>query len=241
MINVLIYGYSGALGQVVEKLVMQDENFNICAKINSKSNIFDCDTTLDVIIDCSTAKAMPNLLDYAKKNNVPVVLCTTGLDLDTENMIAESSKSIAIFKSANMSLGINLISGILKQISPTLKNAGFDIEILEKHHNKKIDAPSGTAMMLADTINESLDNTLEYTYDRSEQRNKRKESEIGFSSIRGGTIVGEHTVIFAGNGEVIEIKHSALSKELFAVGAINAAKFIVGKNAGIYGFSHLMQ
>ena len=240
MINILIHGYTGAMGRVVENLIKQDKSLNICERINSQVCIFDSKASPDVIIDFSTAKVIPNLLNYAKNKQVPVVLCTTGLDLHTENMVLEVSKSAPIFKSANMSLGVNLISSVLKEITPILQSSGFDIEIIEKHHNKKIDSPSGTALLLANSINEGLDNSLEHVYDRTTLCERRKKTDIGVFSVRGGTIVGEHEIIFAGNNEVIEIKHSAQSKEIFAAGAIKAAKFIVNKKSGIYDMQDLL-
>ncbi|MDF2844902.1 MAG: dapB [Herbinix sp.] len=174
------------------------------------------------------------------KRKIGIVLCTTGFSKDQLTLIEEASKIIPLFKSANMSVGVNLISKLLKEAAVVLTDAGFDIEIVEKHHNKKVDAPSGTALALADVMNEALNHEYDYKYDRSQERTPRNKKEIGISAVRGGTIVGEHEVIFAGMDEVIEIKHTAYSKAIFAKGAIQAAKFLPGKAAGMYSMSDLM-
>ncbi len=187
-----------------------------------------------------TAKAVDGLLDYCEEKKVPVVLCTTGLSEDQLNHVKEASKVDAVLRSANMSIGINLLMKTLKEVAPVLAAAGFDIEILEKHHNRKIDAPSGTAIALADAINESLDNTYHYKYDRSSERVARDPKEIGIQAMRGGTIVGEHDIMFAGRDEVITFTHTAYSREIFAKGAVEAAKFLAGKPAGLYDMSDVI-
>lgn len=179
-------------------------------------------------------------MDYAVRRNLPVVLCTTGLSPEQLNMIEQVSKDVAILKSANMSLGINTIMKLLKEAANVFAPAGFDIEIVEKHHNQKVDAPSGTALALADSINEARNNEYDYVYDRSQVRKKRDKKELGISAVRGGTIVGEHEVIFAGIDEVIEIKHTAYSKSVFAKGAIEAGKFLAGKPAGLYDMADVI-
>ena len=186
------------------------------------------------------AKAVDGLLDYCEEKKVPVVLCTTGLSEDQLNHVKEASKVDAVLRSANMSIGINLLMKTLKEVAPVLAAAGFDIEILEKHHNRKIDAPSGTAIALADAINESLDNTYHYKYDRSSERVARDPKEIGIQAMRGGTIVGEHDIMFAGRDEVITFTHTAYSREIFAKGAVEAAKFLAGKPAGLYDMSDVI-
>ena len=168
------------------------------------------------------------------------MLCTTGLSQEQLNRVNETSKKVAVLKSANMSVGINTLMKVLKSVAPVFAEAGFDIEIVEKHHNQKVDAPSGTALALADSINESLDNVYEYKYDRSKERVKRAKNEIGISAVRGGSIVGEHEVIFAGMDEVIEFKHTAYSKAIFAKGAVQAAKFLSGKQPGLYNMSDVI-
>lgn len=250
MINVLINGYWGTMGQVLASEIDKTENMKVVAGVDKcvrdaqvdhkvYNNIFDCNDDIDVIIDFSHPNSLPNLLKYGTEKNIPLVICTTGLTEDDMNNIKMASKNIPIFYSANMSLGINILISIVKSISPILED-GFDIEIVEKHHNKKIDAPSGTAYMIANSINQVLNNSKEYIYDRHNATNARDKNEIGIHSIRGGTIVGEHTVIFAGTDEVIEIKHSASSKKIFAQGAIKAAKFICSKENGLYNMENLI-
>ena len=194
----------------------------------------------DVIIDFSSAKAADGLLDYCARTGMAVVLCTTGLSKEQTQKAEEVSKKAPVLRSANMSLGVNTLLKLLKEAAPVLYPAGFDVEIVEKHHNKKIDAPSGTALALADAVNESLDNTCHYKYDRFSERVPRDPKEIGIQSVRGGTIVGEHDVIFAGTDEVITFTHTAYSKAIFAKGAIQAAKFLGGKPAGLYSMADVI-
>ena len=203
-------------------------------------DIRDCDTEADVIIDFSAAPAVDNLLTYCEEKKVPCVLCTTGLSEEQLQRVEEVSKKVAILKSANMSLGINMLLKLLKEAAKTLVPAGYDIEIVEKHHNLKKDAPSGTALALGDTINEEFDNEFDYVFDRSTRREVRPKKEIGFASVRGGTIVGDHDVIFAGTDEVITFSHSAYSKAVFAKGAVQAAKYLKGKPAGLYNMSNVI-
>ena len=198
------------------------------------------DTEADVIIDFSAAPAVDNLLTYCEEKKVPCVLCTTGLSEEQLQRVEEVSKKVAILKSANMSLGINMLLKLLKEAAKTLVPAGYDIEIVEKHHNLKKDAPSGTALALGDTINEEFDNEFAYVFDRSTRREVRPKKEIGFASVRGGTIVGDHDVIFAGTDEVITFSHSAYSKAVFAKGAVQAAKYLKGKPAGLYNMSNVI-
>ena len=237
-------GCNGKMGQAITEIVKVDENAEISAGID----IFDdghnsypvfrtleeCNVQADVIIDFTAAGGADELLDYCEKTGVPAVICTTGLSNEQVERINEVSRKTALLRSANMSLGINTLFKILKNISPLLADAGYDIEIVEKHHNQKLDAPSGTALALADAINESLEEAYDYKFDRSKDRAKRPKNEIGISAVRGGTIVGEHEIIFAGEDEVIEIKHTAYSKKIFAKGAVEAAKFLAGKSAGLY-------
>ncbi len=246
MIKIIMNGYNGHMGHTICNIVSKDNECDIVAGIDITTsnatfptfiNINDCDMPADVIIDFSTAKAVDDVIKYAVEKKIPAVICTTGISEDTLNKINEASKVIPVFKSANMSLGINLI----KKAVSILDENGFDIEIVEKHHNKKIDAPSGTALLLADAANAAMNDKFEYVYDRSEKREKRSKSEIGIHSVRGGTIVGEHSVVFAGQDEVIEFNHTALSKDVFAVGAVKAAKFIAGKPAGMYDMQDIME
>lgn len=245
-----MHGCNGRMGRVITDLVNQDEQVNIVAGIDAYTgvanaypvfaNIRDCTVKADCIIDFAVTSAIPDLLDYAVNTQTPVVLCTTGLSADMLNMVNEASKKVAILKSANMSLGINTLMKVLKMTTEILGERGFDIEIVEKHHNQKVDAPSGTALALADCINQVLNNEYDYTYDRSTVREPRTKKEIGLSAVRGGTIVGEHEVIYAGTDEVIEIKHTAYSKAIFAKGAIDAAKFLAGKAPGMYNMADVI-
>lgn len=245
-----MHGCNGKMGQVITGIVNEDDDTTIVAGIDPYddghnaypvfSSIEKCDVDADVIIDFANAKAVDALLDYSVSKNIPVVLCTTGLSKEQLDKVKEASNKVAILKSANMSLGINTLMKVLEVAAPVLAEAGFDIEIVEKHHNQKIDAPSGTALALADTINDSLDNVYEYKYDRSKERVKRAKNEMGISAVRGGSIVGEHEVIFAGLDEVIEFKHTAYSKAIFAKGAVSAAKFLAGKEAGLYDMSQVI-
>ncbi|MGL4607034.1 MAG: 4-hydroxy-tetrahydrodipicolinate reductase [Eubacteriaceae bacterium] len=249
MLNILLSGVSGAMGETLQNLINNDDDLKIIAGYDAKDNLdlpFPVYSDLsrfhgkpDVIIDFSHFKAFSNIFNYACVNRIPIVIATTGLSEEDLTKIEEESKNFPVFKTANMSLGINLLVKALQEISRPLED-GFDIEIIEKHHNKKIDAPSGTALLLADAINTTLSNEKEYTYGRYGREAKRNENEIGIHALRGGTIPGEHTVIFAGNDEIIEIKHSALSKKVFAEGAIRAAKFLVTKKSGLYDMSMLI-
>lgn len=250
MTNIILRGCNGKMGQVITEIVDQDKDAIIVAGIditqnrNNKYPVYQsfqaCNVPADVIIDFSSPINVQEMLDYAKGRKVGIVLCTTGHSKEDNQLIEEAMKDIAILRSANMSVGINLISKLVQEATRILVDAGFDIEIVEKHHNKKIDAPSGTALALADSINEVLDNEYEYKYDRSVDRVPRDKKEIGISAVRGGTIVGEHEVIFAGIDEVIEIKHVAYSKAIFAKGAVQGAKFLSGKAPGCYKMSDLM-
>lgn len=244
MVKIIMHGCNGKMGQVITGIVAADKDAEIVAGIDIVdnrqnpypvfTNIDDCNVEADVIIDFASAKAIDKLLDYVETRKIPVVLCTTGLSEEQLARVEEVSKKVAVLKSANMSLGINTLFKVLKSVSPLLAEAGFDIEIVEKHHHFKIDAPSGTALALGDAINESLPEKYEYKFDRSQDRIPRPKNEIGFSSVRGGTIVGEHDVIFAGEDEVITFSHTAYSKSVFAKGAVEAAKFLKGQPAGHY-------
>lgn len=250
MVKLIMHGCNGKMGQVISSLVAEDPNAEMVAGIDAFddghnpypvfTNIDECNIEADAIIDFSAAKAVDKLLDYCEKNQVPCVLCTTGLSEAQLKKVQETSKKVAILKSANMSLGINLLMKLLKDAADVLAKAGFDMEIVEKHHNKKVDAPSGTALALADSINEELGNEYTYVYDRSQVREQRKEKEIGISAVRGGSIVGEHDVIFAGADEVVTFSHTAYSKAIFGKGAIQAGKFLKGKPAGLYNMSHVI-
>ena len=250
MVNVIMHGCNGKMGRNIAALIADDPEITLAAGVDAFDegknpfpvfkDIRDCDTEADVIIDFSAAPAVDNLLTYCEEKKVPCVLCTTGLSEEQLQRVEEVSKKVAILKSANMSLGINMLLKLLKEAAKTLVPAGYDIELVEKHHNQKLDAPSGTALALADSINEAADNQYHYVYDRSQVRQKRDGKEIGISALRGGTIVGEHEVIFAGTDEVIEFKHTAYSRSVFGKGAVEAAKFLAGKESGMYDMSDVV-
>lgn len=250
MTKVIMHGCNGKMGQTISGLIAADEEIEIVAGVDAFDDgrnaypvfksIEECDVKADAIIDFSNAVAVDGLLDYCVNTGTPCVLCTTGLSEEQLQKTSEASKKVAILKSANMSLGINMLLKLLKEATGILAPAGFDIEIVEKHHNLKLDAPSGTALALADSINEELNNEYEYVYDRSGRRQQRPKKEIGLSAVRGGTIVGDHDVIFAGADEVITFSHTAYSKAVFGKGAIQAAKFLAGKPAGMYDMSDVI-
>ena len=244
MTKVIMHGCNGKMGQIITNIIAAEDDIEIVAGVDASDHIRNtypvfasiakCNVAADVVIDFCAAPAVDALLDYCVEKQIPCVLCTTGLSEAQTAHVAEASKKVAILKSANMSLGVNMLLKLLKSAAQVLVPAGFDIEIVEKHHNLKVDAPSGTALALADTINEEFDNSYEYVYDRSQKREKRTDKEIGISAVRGGTIVGDHDIIFAGEDEVITFSHRAYSKALFAKGAVQAAKFLKGKPAGKY-------
>ena len=244
MTRIIIHGCNGRMGQVVTALCREDAEVQVVAGIDISDHIRneypvfqqieDCDVEADVIIDFASAAAVDALLSYSVGHQIPVVLCTTGLSEAQSEAVRETSGKVAVLKSANMSLGINMLMDLLKKAAKVLAPAGFDMEIVEKHHNQKLDAPSGTALALADSMNEALDNAYVYQYDRTKERKKRDKQEIGIQSVRGGSIVGEHEVIFAGTDEVITFTHTAYSRSIFAKGAIEAAKFLSGKPTGYY-------
>ena len=245
-----MHGCNGKMGQMITRLIAADDEIEIVAGIDTYQGIentypvfgslSECDVEADALIDFSTAAVVDGMLAWCTEHHVPPVVCTTGLSKEQVAKVNETSKEIAVLRSANMSLGINMLLKLLKDATKTLAPAGFDIEIVERHHNQKIDAPSGTALALADSINEELENEDAYTFDRSQVRKKREKKEIGISAVRGGTIVGDHDVIFAGEDEVITFSHSAYSKAVFAKGAIQAAKFLKGKPAGLYDMSDVI-
>lgn len=242
-------GCNGKMGQVIVKEVADREDAVICAGVDIFTDcgydfpVFDdfskIDVEADVIIDFSHPVVLDGLLSYALAHKLPAVICTTGYSSLQVEQIKEAAKKTAVFHSGNMSLGINLIIELSKKAASIFGSA-FDIEIVEKHHNQKLDAPSGTALMIADGISEVMEKEPQYVYDRHAVRKKRDSNEIGIHSVRGGTIVGEHEVIFAGHDEVLTIKHEAHSKEVFATGSINAAVFLNGKAAGLYNMSDLL-
>ncbi len=250
MVRAIMHGCNGKMGQVITGLVKEDAEIEFVAGVDAYTGIANdypvfesiekCDIEADVVIDFSNAGAVDKLLDYCADKKLPVVLCTTGLSQEQLSRVEETAKKTAVLKSANMSLGINLLLKLVRDAAKVLAGAGFDIELVERHHNQKVDAPSGTALALADSINEAMDNEYTYVYDRSQRREKRDKKEMGISAVRGGTIVGEHEIIFAGPDEVIELKHTAYSKAVFGKGAVEAAKFLAGKPAGRYDMSDVI-
>ncbi len=250
MTDIILHGCNGRMGQMIAGLLKDDAEAQIVAGVDAYTGvqnpfpvfqkIEDCSVKADVVIDFSNAAAMDALLDWCVRTKTPVVLCTTGLSKEQLEKVEKAAEETAVLKSANMSVGINLLLKLLKEAAPTLAAAGFDIEIVEKHHNQKLDAPSGTALALADAVNEASDGVYHYVYDRSQVRQKREKNEIGISAVRGGTIVGDHDVIFAGTDEVITFEHRAYSRAVFGKGAIQAAKFLAGKPAGRYDMSDVI-
>ncbi|MEG0545904.1 MAG: 4-hydroxy-tetrahydrodipicolinate reductase [Oscillospiraceae bacterium] len=248
MTRIILSGCFGKMGKVITNLVSGRDDCEIVAGIDINEgessfpvfkNFSDLSIAADVVIDFSHPSALNGLLEYAIKSLTPAVIATTGLSDEQIEKIHSLSSTVPLFFSANMSIGISLISELAAKAARVLEGS-FDIEIVEMHHNQKIDSPSGTALMLADSISDALCEKPKYEFDRHSKRAKRSENEIGIHSVRGGTIVGEHEIIFSGLDEVITISHSARSKELFAVGAVNAAVFLKGKPAGFYSMKELV-
>ncbi|MCR5725846.1 MAG: 4-hydroxy-tetrahydrodipicolinate reductase [Lachnospiraceae bacterium] len=249
MVNIIFCGCYGRMGNAVRQIIKDTPDMEIVAGVDITEgtaefpvykSIADVKETADAIIDFSSPKALSSILDYATSKNVPVVLCTTGFSEEQLSDIKKASEKVAILRSANMSLGINTLVKLLKTATEILANNGYDIEIVERHHNQKKDAPSGTALLLADAINDTAGGKYEYVFDRSGRREVRPKDEIGISAVRGGSIVGDHEVIFAGLDEVIEINHRAYSRSVFAKGAVSAAAFLKGKPAGMYDMSNVI-
>lgn len=251
MVRMIMHGCNGAMGQSITKLVKEQDSVVIAAGVDRCGgvkqdypvyrNLEDVREEADVVVDFAAAPAVDHLLDFCAARKMPVVLCTTGLSPEQVDKVAQAAKETAVLRSANMSLGVNLLLKMVKEAARTLAAAGFDIEIVEKHHNRKLDAPSGTALALAESMNEAMDGRYHYEYDRSKRHGKRDENEIGISAVRGGSIVGEHDVIFAGQDEVVTFSHTAYSKAIFAKGAIEAAKFLAGKTAGLYSMADVIE
>jgi len=242
------------MGTVITNMVAQTPEMEIVMGVDEfqpvaapsypvHKNIKDCQVSADTIISYLRPTAIDDtksLLDFGVANSIPMIICTTGLTPELENAIENAAKKVAVFYSGNMSLGINVFANILAKVSKLLYNSNFDIELIEKHHNKKLDAPSGTAVMLLDTIKEAVDHKLETVTDRTGTLAERSRNEIGISAIRGGNIIGEHSVIFAGQNERIEITHTAQSRNVFAEGTLKAAEFICGKPPGLYTMQDLI-
>lgn len=248
MLRIILSGCCGKMGKVLNDIVKNDESCKIVAGVDPVNTAydgfpvfdkFDNLPNADVIVDFSNPSALDGMLTYAAKNKLPCVIATTGYSEQEIKKIQTASTLIPIFFTSNLSLGINLLVSLSKKAAEIL-GGDFDVEIIEKHHNQKIDAPSGTAIMLANAINETMDNKMIYEYDRHAKRAKRSKNEIGMHSVRGGTIVGEHEIIFAGNDEVVSLKHQAFSKSVFVAGALKAAKFIHNKPAAMYDMNDLI-
>ena len=250
MTKIAICGASGHMGRVIADIIANRTDCTVSAGIDKITAgyadfpIVDSPEKLpekpDVIIDFSHPSTLDGLLSYCLTNGVPIVVATTGYSAEQIAQIKKAAESIPVFFTFNMSLGINLLAELAKKAAAVLEGQ-FDIEIIEKHHNQKLDAPSGTAIMLADAINDTLEQKCSYVYDRHSVRAKRTKTEIGMHSIRGGTIVGEHEILFAGRDEVISLKHEAHSKSVFAVGSVNAAMFLTNKEAGLYAMSDMLK
>lgn len=249
MTRIIITGANGKMGKVLQSIIANREDCEIVAGVDLNtadngvfpvySSIAEVKEAADAVIDFSNPVLLDDLLEYSKATRTPLVIATTGYSDEQKDKITEASKSCPIFFTYNMSMGINLLANLAKKAVEILGN-DFDIEIVEKHHNQKIDAPSGTALMLADAICEVTPQPMKYEYDRHSKREKRTKNEIGLHAVRGGTIVGEHEIIFAGRDEIITLSHSARSKEIFAVGAVNAAVYMCGKDAGMYDMKELI-
>jgi 4-hydroxy-tetrahydrodipicolinate reductase len=250
MTRIIITGANGKMGKVIQSVVAARDDCQVVAGVdlNTESDgsfpiyksLSEVTEKADAVIDFTNPVLLDDLLDFSSKTSIPLVIATTGYDDEQKKKIEEASKESPIFFTYNMSLGINLLASLAQKATEILGN-DFDIEIVEKHHNQKIDAPSGTALMLADAICEVTPNPMKYEYDRHSKREKRTKNEIGLHAVRGGTIVGEHEIIFAGRDEIITLSHSARSKEVFAVGAVNAAVYMSGKPAGLYDMSELVK
>lgn len=248
MIKIILNGYMGKMGKAIRDTIQNYNNTEIVAGVDKSEtiidntpvykNINDCKEKADVILDFSRPAALDEISDYALHSNIPIVLCTTGYSDSQIEFIKNMSEKIAVFRSANMSLGVNIVKNILKNVTPVLYH-NFDIEIIEKHHNQKVDSPSGTALLLADEIKSQIPYDVKYVFGR-EGNSKRDKKEIGIHSVRGGSIVGDHDIIFAGLGETIEINHHAISREVFANGALMACEYIAKKEPGLYSMDNLI-
>lgn len=242
--KILLHGCNGRMGQVLSRLIGEASDMEVTCGVDTNpdkiknsypvySSLSEVNEHVDLLIDFSNHSSIGSILEFGLKKNMPLIICTTGFTPEEKNMMVDASKSIPVFNSANMSIGVNVLISLVKQAARALEE-GFDIEIIEKHHNQKLDSPSGTALMIADAINGSLTEKSEYVYGRHSKTQKREKKEIGIHAIRGGAIVGEHQVIFAGGGEVIEVNHNALSRDVFGYGALAAARFMSGKGPGMY-------
>jgi len=249
--KVLLHGCNGKMGRVMTRILAEPHGTEVVAGIDIEpakaTNSYpvyaclpDVKESADLLIDFSHHTCLEGLLAFGIDRKVPLVICTTGFSPEEKQAMAGAARIVPILNSANMSLGVNLVLSLVKQAAALLHD-GFDIEVVERHHNQKVDSPSGTALMIADAMNSALGNTMEYVFGRHSKDQRRQKTEIGLHAIRGGAIVGEHSVIFAGQGEVIEINHSALSRDVFAHGAIRAAKFLTGRPPGLYSMKDVIE
>ena len=248
MTDIIIQGIHGRMGRALCTMIEARTDCRVVAGVDAKElpsavpvfpSLEKNTVPADVLIDFSNPDATQNAIEYCRAHKLPCVICTTGLSEGQEQALRELSKTVAVFKSANMSLGVNLLIELAKQANAVL-GTDFDVEIIEKHHHNKLDAPSGTALMLADAINEENNGAYHYVYDRSSVRQKRDPKEIGISSVRGGSIVGDHEVLFCGPDEVITLRHTAYSRSIFANGAVNAAVYLAKKEPGLYDMGDLI-
>lgn len=249
MVNIFLNGCCGRMGHTIAKMCQHNDEYRVVAGCDVTTcddfsfpvynNPQDCAEDFDVIIDFSNAKAVPTILNYALSKNKPFICCTTALSDDTVADLLKASETIPVFKSANMSVGINLMIELVKKCTKTLYPE-YDIEIVEAHHNRKLDAPSGTAMMIANAISQEIPEEVDYVYDRQSRNEARKKTEIGISSIRGGNIVGDHSAMFINDEEIITVSHRAMTRDVFAKGALTAAGFMCGKKAGYYNMSDVI-
>lgn len=253
MTKVIVHGCHGKMGKVLVRLLNQEKDIEIVAGIdrfaenNNTASDFpvyahaaECSEKGDIVIDFSHFSALPDLIDYCVSTKTPLLTATTGISGDNITKLINASQTIPVFQTGNFSVGVNIITKLAQDVAKTL-DTSFDIEVMEAHHNKKVDSPSGTAFMIAEAINKSLGNKMEYVYGRHGKEDERKSTDIGIHAIRGGTISGQHTVMFAGPDEIIEIKHTALSKDIFALGAIRAAKFLVNQDKGFYNMNDILE
>jgi 4-hydroxy-tetrahydrodipicolinate reductase len=248
--KVLLHGCNGKMGQVLSRIISEENDMKVVCGVDIcpekfknnypvYRNLSDVNEEVDILIDFSNRSCINSILEYGLSRNVPLLICTTGFSPEEKEAMTDAARKIPILNSGNMSLGVYLIMSLAKQAAEVLYG-NFDIEIIEKHHNQKLDSPSGTAIMIADAINSSLSDSMEYTYGRHSKTEKRDKKEIGIHSVRGGAIVGEHDVIFAGPGEIVEISHTALSRDVFGYGAVKAAKFLFGKAPGFYSMKDVI-
>ncbi len=251
MTRILLTGCNGRMGKVITDLAKEDPEVQVIAGVDVAGEgcgaypvypgFDEVKEEADVIVDFSSPKVFDTMIDYAVAHEIPVVVCTTGLSEAQIGRLKEESAKIALLRSANMSLGVNLLLKLVREAAAKLAPEGFDIEIVERHHNQKKDAPSGTALALADSINEGLEDSYDYTFDRSQRLEKRRPKEIGISAVRGGNIPGTHEVIFAGTDELVEFHHVAYSRSIFGKGALAAARYLAGKDAGLYSMADVIE